>query len=103
MMTTSERLQNLEEAAKSAPAGEEILDAVIEVAELLISKNVAYGNSALNPIRVFAKGLDTQAQLLVRIDDKINRIANGSEFIGDDTVLDLAGYLVLLLANRGQK
>jgi hypothetical protein len=38
-------------------------------------------------------------QLLVRIDDKLSRLAHGSEFPGDDTIVDLAGYLVLLMAH----
>ena len=31
----------------------------------------------------------------VRIDDKLSRIARGREYAGDDTELDLIGYLVL--------
>jgi len=34
-------------------------------------------------------------QIDCRIDDKLSRLARGSEFPGDDTVLDLAGYLIL--------
>ena len=66
-----------------------------EMASFLIEKNAAYGNSAAEPINVFAKRLDTLAQIDVRIDDKINRLAKGSEYPGDDTVKDLAGYLIL--------
>tara|TARA_R110002074_G_scaffold28743_3_gene82810 strand:+ start:424 stop:717 length:294 start_codon:yes stop_codon:yes gene_type:complete len=64
---------------------------------LLISKNNKYGNSALDPIRVFSKAT-TKEQLLVRIDDKLNRILTlGAEDKSEDTILDLAGYLVLLI------
>jgi len=65
------------------------------LADFLVEKNRAYGNSAAEPIGVFAKRLDTLAQIDVRLDDKINRLAKGSEYPGDDTVKDLAGYLIL--------
>mgnify|MGYP003136806271 FL=1 len=60
-------------------------------------KNLKYGNSALNPIRVFSKSNDTE-QLLVRIDDKLNRIKHGENILYDDedVIQDLIGYLVLL-------
>lgn len=67
--------------------------------EFLLEKNRAYGDSALNPCRVFSRA-DSVEQLLVRIDDKLNRIMQGNEFPGDDTVRDLAGYLVILLVAR---
>ena len=66
------------------------------IADLLVEKNEAYGNSALNPVRVFSKA-DRTEQLKVRIDDKISRIQRGTEFGDEDTVRDLIGYLVLLL------
>lgn len=69
-----------------------------DMAEFLIEKNRAYGNSAAEPIGVFAKRLGTLAQIDVRIDDKLNRLAKGSEYPGDDTVKDLTGYLLLRMA-----
>jgi hypothetical protein len=65
-----------------------------EVKDLLVRKNRAYGNSALAPLRIFSRA-DPVEQLNVRIDDKLSRIARGSEFAGDDTELDLIGYLIL--------
>jgi hypothetical protein len=65
-----------------------------EVKDLLVRKNRAYGNSALAPLRIFSKAEPVE-QLNVRIDDKLSRIARGSEFAGDDTELDLIGYLIL--------
>lgn len=67
-----------------------------QIADLLIAKNKAYGDSALDPIRVFSKS-DRIEQLNVRIDDKISRIQRGTDFEDEDTVRDLAGYLVLRL------
>ena len=65
-----------------------------EVKAMLLEKNRAYGNSALDPLRIFSK-VDTVEQLNVRIDDKLSRLARGGEYVGDDTELDLIGYLVL--------
>ena len=68
-----------------------------QLRDMLIAKNRAYGNSALEPVRVFApEGLTASAQIRVRLDDKLSRLARGGEYAGDDTVLDLLGYLVLL-------
>lgn len=68
----------------------------------LVEKNMAYGDSATDPIRLFSRA-DTVEQLLVRIDDKLSRVQRGTgEYPGDDTVLDLIGYLVLLRIAKGQ-
>lgn len=67
-----------------------------EVIELLVSKNKAYGDSALKPANIFAKG-DAVQNLCSRIDDKLMRIANsGLDDSTEDTVQDLIGYLILL-------
>ena len=72
-----------------------------DLADFLCKKNEAYGNSALNPCRIFAKDVDADAQLNVRIDDKLNRLMRGNAYAGDNDVLDLAGYLVLKLVKAG--
>ncbi len=68
-----------------------------DIKELLIQKNRKYGNSALKPCRVFSKSSPVE-QLLVRIDDKLNRIMQGAGLLAndEDVVNDLIGYLVLL-------
>ena len=68
-----------------------------DIKELLIHKNRKYGNSALEPNRIFSKCSATE-QLLVRIDDKLNRIMKGAGLLAtdEDVVNDLIGYLVLL-------
>lgn len=71
---------------------EEVLD---EIREILIEKNNAYGNSALEPVRIFSKASPVE-QIMVRIDDKLSRLARGGEYPGDDTITDLLGYLVIL-------
>lgn len=65
---------------------------------LLIAKNEAYGNSALDPVRMFSKA-SAEEQLLVRIDDKLSRLVRGDD-AGEDVVQDLLGYLVLLRVCR---
>jgi hypothetical protein len=67
-----------------------------EIEKMMIAKNRAYGDSALEPVRVFSKA-DTIEQIYVRIDDKLSRVQRGHEYPGDDTISDLIGYLVLLL------
>ena len=68
-----------------------------DVKELLLYKNQKYGNSALEPLRVFSKSSAVE-QLLVRIDDKLNRIKKGAGLLNkdEDVIMDLIGYLVLL-------
>jgi hypothetical protein len=64
------------------------------LAQMLIEKNRAYGNSALDPVRVFSKA-DAAEQIKVRLDDKISRLMRG-QAAGEDVILDLLGYLILL-------
>ena len=74
----------------------EVSQILIEIKDLLISKNKKYGNSALEPLGVFSQ-LSAKDGLLVRIDDKLKRIKNGSLDKDDEDVInDLIGYLVLL-------
>lgn len=78
-----------------APSGPNIWTVCHSIAHMLIEKNIAYGDSALNPIRIFSKS-EPLEQLRVRIDDKLNRIMKGTKYIGDNDIDDLIGYLVLL-------
>ena len=76
---------------------EEISAVCNDIKELLLYKNKQYGDSALNPSRIFSKASAVE-QLLVRIDDKLNRIKKGAGLVGEeeDVIQDLIGYLVLL-------
>lgn len=76
-------------------AGKEIYESCHEIAHMLIKKNIAYGNSALEPVRIFSRA-DAREQLHVRIDDKLSRIMKGTSYVGDNDIDDLIGYLVLL-------
>lgn len=88
------QIDDLIQAAQRAPLGMTILEECLNIAEVLVQKNAAYGNSALEPVRIFSKASAVE-QILVRLDDKLSRLARGSD-AGEDVVLDLMGYLVLL-------
>jgi len=72
----------------------EIKKEIKGIETMLLAKNKAYGDSALNPLRLFSKA-SSEEQILVRIDDKLSRISRGSA-AGEDVIDDLIGYLVLL-------
>ena len=77
-----------------APSGPAISVACDEIKRLLLEKNIAYGNSALSPIQIFAKA-GAQEGIANRIDDKLNRIKNNQTYVGDNDLDDLIGYLIL--------
>jgi hypothetical protein len=80
-----------------------ITEVISQLQELLITKNKAYGNSALEPINIFSKN-DAVDSLCARIDDKLSRIKNkGLSDETEDTLFDLAGYLILLIIARDDK
>lgn len=72
----------------------EILAQVKAIAEVLIEKNKKYGNSAIQPKRIFSKASPVE-QINVRIDDKLSRIANQQVNEDEDAEFDLIGYLIL--------
>lgn len=68
-----------------------------KVKQMLIEKNQKYGDSALSPIRVLSN-CSAIEQILVRIDDKLNRIKQGNKLLrtDEDVVMDLIGYFIIL-------
>ena len=71
-----------------------------EIRDLLIRKNEAYGDSALEPDNIFSK-LDSAQAICARIDDKLSRIKNvGLDDNTEDTLDDLIGYMILLKIAR---
>lgn len=86
-----------------------------ELAETLAAKNQDYGNSA-EQAPLFARGLSAETALLIRLGDKVRRLdallaketltgagpAIANESI-DDTLLDLAGYAILIRMARRRK
>jgi hypothetical protein len=84
--------------AGSLPVANLITEVCQEICEMLVAKNRAYGNSALDPVRIFSKA-DPDEQLNVRIDDKLSRLVRGTA-AGEDVELDLIGYLILKRVRR---
>lgn len=66
-----------------------------EVKNLLLEKNLKYGDAAINPVRLFSKSSNVE-QLKVRVDDKLSRVKNQRDDEDEDVILDLIGYLILL-------
>jgi len=89
-----------------APLEDDIRRVCTEIADLLCEKNHAYGNSALDPVRIFSRA-DPIEQIKIRIDDKLSRLGRGHALPDeslDQTVDDMMGYLVLLkIANRRKR
>jgi len=84
--------------AKPMSTADDISAVCDGIKNMLLEKNRAYGDSALNPMRVFSRA-DAIEQIKVRIDDKLSRLSRGSALPDEsleDTVNDLMGYLVLL-------
>lgn len=74
------------------------------IKNMLLDKNKKYGDSALNPVRIFSKA-NAVEQILVRIDDKLSRISKGAGLMAkdEDVINDLIGYLVLLKIAKQQQ
>ena len=68
-----------------------------ELKELLLRKNDAYGDAALQPLGVFSS-CNASEGIKIRLDDKLKRIANaGLVEDTEDTLIDIAGYIILLM------
>jgi hypothetical protein len=72
------------------------------IRELLLEKNRKYGDSALNPVRVFSKS-DPLEQIRVRMDDKLSRLRNAQNDEDEDVIADLTGYLILYQVAKMQQ
>lgn len=71
------------------------LDIELEIMRLrLLVKNRQYGNSVIEPVRIFSKASPIE-QINVRIDDKISRILSGQMDEDEDAEFDLEGYLLI--------
>jgi hypothetical protein len=74
---------------------EDVREVLAGIETMLLEKNAAYGNSALDPVRIFSRA-PTEEQIRVRIDDKLSRLARGAGVETEDVEGDLLGYLVIL-------
>ena len=73
------------------------------MARLLVAKNQRYGNSALEPMRVFSRA-DPAEGILVRLDDKLSRIKHASSDgkpLRKNDIADMIGYLILYCVKQG--
>ena len=65
--------------------------------DLLLQKNARYGDASLEPVNIFSK-CNSVTSIKARIDDKLKRIqTSGPIDDTEDTLLDLTGYLILLM------
>lgn len=71
-----------------------IVEECDRIKEMLLDKNRKYGNSALEPVRIFSKA-SPREQIRVRLDDKLSRIRNRQNDDDEDPEDDLIGYLIL--------
>lgn len=82
---------------------ESVISELRKIQTMLVSKNNAYGNAALEPINIFSQNTPVEA-ICSRIDDKLSRIKNqGINDLSEDSVSDLIGYLVLLKLSMKSK
>ena len=76
-----------------------LMDVLDGMKSLLLYKNRKYGDSAINPKKVFYKG-DATNSILIRLDDKIGRIMSNTDSIPRvNDVADIIGYCTLLLVS----
>lgn len=69
--------------------------------DLLLYKNQKYGDSAINPKKIFYKG-DSTNSILIRLDDKLGRVmSNPDEKPRINDVADIIGYCTLLMISMG--
>lgn len=78
---------------------QKIKDILSGMTDLLLYKNKKYGDSAINPKKIFYKG-DSTNSILIRLDDKIGRVmSNTEEKPRVNDVADIIGYCTLLLVS----
>jgi len=69
------------------------------IRDVVLEKNRRYGNSALDPPRVFSTARAGDG-IRIRLDDKLARVKNSGQLRKND-VADLMGYLGLLCISEG--
>lgn len=83
------------------PTQQKIHEIMGAMKDLLLYKNQKYGDSAINPKKIFYKG-DSTNSILIRLDDKLGRVmSNTEEKPRTNDVCDIIGYCVLLLISMG--
>lgn len=95
-------MKDINEAFSQDSVHAEILNQVKEVGKFLIEKNRKYGNSAIQPARIFSRASEEE-QIMVRLDDKLSRLQSRQIDDDEDVILDIIGYLILLRTLRALK
>jgi hypothetical protein len=96
-LTPKHPVRYVDPVVTTEQASEAIKLVCTDLMNLLLEKNEKYGNSVLAPSSEIAS-IPALVGCVSRVQDKIKRLRLGSEYPGDDTLFDLAGYIVLLLA-----
>lgn len=89
--------------SESAITEDLIINTCSNIADLLLHKNRMYGNAALSPLNIFAKGATAEDYLNQQIDLKLSRIKNQQPDETEDSELDLIGYLILKQVHKKLK
>ena len=85
----------------ATPTQRKICEVIEAMEDLLLYKNQKYGDSAINPKKIFYKG-DSTNSILIRLDDKLGRVmSNTEEKPRVNDVCDIIGYCTLLLISMG--
>jgi hypothetical protein len=82
-----------------------------KLSTLLEKKNEAYGNAFQKTTEllkiIYPNGIPAtkykDIHVIVRMLDKINRIAENNDPMGESPYMDLAGYAILALVDQGHK
>jgi len=82
-----------------------------KLSALLEKKNEAYGNAFQKTTEIlkiiYPNGIPAtkykDIHVIVRMLDKINRIAENNDPMGESPYMDLAGYAILALVDQGHK
>jgi hypothetical protein len=85
----------------STPTFKPIIKVIGGLSLFLAVKNMKYGNSAIEPKRIFSKA-SAEEQILVRLDDKMSRLMESKDNgLAKNDVTDIIGYLILYCVVKG--
>lgn len=96
-----ESVNGIDWTEKMSDTQMKLVDVLDGMKNLLLYKNKKYGDSAINPKKIFYKG-DSTNSILIRLDDKIGRVmSNPDDKPRVNDVADIIGYCTLLLVSMG--
>lgn len=99
VLLTDEYMHTHMDEALYTDTQQKLIDVLDGMKSLLLYKNKKYGDSAINPKKVFYKG-DSTNSILIRLDDKIGRVmSNPDDKPRVNDVADIIGYCTLLLVS----